>query len=108
MTIGSQIRTLTAEANAAAARLRRRDLTIERDADVLDVISAHIAHDIEARRINSATARLHQVQAAILREARGEYGICADCGRTISEARLTALPWTDCCRECAELREAGA
>ena len=35
------------------------------------------------------------------------YGICTNCGATIGEKRLQAVPWTPFCIDCQELQEKG-
>ena len=52
------------------------------------------------------TARLlAQVEAALERLDRGEYGICQACGRPIEAERLEALPYAERCRSCQEAME---
>jgi len=52
------------------------------------------------------TARLHEVEAALKRLHDGTYGICTDCGTTIMEARLDAMPETALCMACQLQHEA--
>ena len=35
------------------------------------------------------------------------YGVCTNCGATIGEKRLQAVPWTPFCIDCQELQEKG-
>lgn len=46
-------------------------------------------------------AELKQVNAALVRIDKGEYGVCAACGEDISTARLEVVPHTQKCRNCA-------
>jgi DnaK suppressor protein len=49
-----------------------------------------------------------QIDEALLRLDEGTYGVCEDCGREISEARLQVIPFARRCLECqqrAEFRE---
>jgi len=41
------------------------------------------------------------IVAALERIVSGEYGVCAQCGEDISEARLDVLPYTPVCAKCA-------
>jgi DnaK suppressor protein len=58
---------------------------------------------------------LGKIDEAIRRLEAGVYGVCAECGTEIAEARLKALPFATLCVSCqereeneqAELREAG-
>jgi DnaK suppressor protein len=47
---------------------------------------------------------LAAINAALQRIDDGTYGICTNCGRPISEARLEALPWAELCIDCARLQ----
>ena len=48
---------------------------------------------------------LRKIDEAIQRLEDGTYGVCAECGREITEARLVALPFATLCRSCQEHRE---
>jgi DnaK suppressor protein len=50
---------------------------------------------------------LMQVEEAFNRMREGTYGSCTNCGITIGERRLTAVPWTTYCIDCQELQEKG-
>ena len=58
---------------------------------------------------------LGKIDEAIRRLEAGVYGVCAECGAEIAEARLKALPFATLCVSCqereenqqAELRDAG-
>lgn len=51
---------------------------------------------------------LRRIDEAILRLGGGTYGLCSDCGGTIAEARLKALPFALTCRDCQEQEEGQA
>ncbi|MHB0970674.1 MAG: TraR/DksA family transcriptional regulator [Thermoanaerobaculia bacterium] len=46
-----------------------------------------------------------QIEEALTRTETGEYGVCTNCGATIGEKRLAAIPWTPFCIDCQELHE---
>ncbi|MEM1179113.1 MAG: TraR/DksA C4-type zinc finger protein [Acidobacteriota bacterium] len=48
-----------------------------------------------------------EIDDALDRFAAGTFGVCVACGSNIGIARLQAVPWTDLCIECAELKERG-
>ena len=50
--------------------------------------------------------QLFQIDSALLRIERGEFGRCQTCQKEISKKRLNALPWTPLCIECQEKAEA--
>jgi len=55
------------------------------------------AEALEEITLESRT--LEQVEDAMKRIADGTYGKCIVCGRSISAARLEAIPWTPYCLE---------
>lgn len=61
--------------------------------DVLDAL------DDEARQM------VMQIDNALLRIKKDEYGLCPSCGKTIPEQRLQAVPYAKYCIECAEKKE---
>jgi DnaK suppressor protein len=46
---------------------------------------------------------LKDIEEALLRIAKGEYGMCADCGRSINFKRLLAYPTAKRCLACQRL-----
>ena len=50
---------------------------------------------------------LMQIDEAFRRLDNGTYGICTNCGATIGDKRLSAVPWTPFCIDCQELQEKG-
>jgi RNA polymerase-binding transcription factor len=48
---------------------------------------------------------LAKIDEAVRRLEHGSYGVCADCGTEIAEARLNALPFASLCRVCQEQQE---
>ncbi len=55
----------------------------------------------------SAEHELSEVRTALARLEDGTYGICANCGKPISPARLEARPWATLCIECRQLEDRG-
>lgn len=45
---------------------------------------------------------LSQINRTLARIDEGDYGVCADCGEAIAEARLEILPNSEYCVSCAE------
>ncbi len=50
---------------------------------------------------------LMQIEEAIVRIKKGTYAVCTNCGATIGDKRLQAVPWTPFCIDCQELQEKG-
>jgi DnaK suppressor protein len=51
---------------------------------------------------------LRAIEGALMRIQREDFGICTECGQSISKPRLEAVPWTKLCRDCKEQRDSGA
>jgi DnaK suppressor protein len=47
------------------------------------------------------------IDEALVRVKGGTYAVCTNCGQTIGEKRLQAVPWTPFCIDCQELQEKG-
>ncbi|MCB9061923.1 MAG: TraR/DksA family transcriptional regulator [Halobacteriovoraceae bacterium] len=58
--------------------------------EVLDALS-----DLEREEIK-------KINTALVKIENGTYGSCMSCGEQISEARLTAMPFSSLCLECAD------
>ena len=50
---------------------------------------------------------LMSIEEALGRIDEGTFGTCSNCGNTIGEKRLSAVPWTSFCIDCQELQEKG-
>jgi DnaK suppressor protein len=47
------------------------------------------------------------IDEAFRRLDKATYGTCTNCGATIGDKRLSAVPWTPFCIDCQELQEKG-
>lgn len=47
------------------------------------------------------------INEAFNRIKNESFGVCTNCGATIGEKRLQAVPWTPFCIDCQELQEKG-
>ena len=74
--------------------------------DEHDPEGATIAFEREhaATLLGRVREHLAQIDAALGRLADGSYGTCANCGRPIGTARLSARPVATTCIECASRR----
>ena len=59
--------------------------------------------DLTARTADLRSRILKEIDRALERVARGNYGVCESCGEDISPARLKALPWARYCVQCQEI-----
>jgi DnaK suppressor protein len=62
-------------------------------------------HEVDFALMQMKTETLHRIDDALGRLGRGAYGVCAECGGEIAEARLSALPFAEFCRICQESLE---
>ncbi len=70
-------------------------------ADFADQATQRENDEVLAKIGESAAAELALLRRALDRLERGTYETCARCGEPISPARLQAVPYADCCAECA-------
>jgi DnaK suppressor protein len=49
--------------------------------------------------------RLGKIDDALKRLETPDYGLCEDCGKSVSKRRLDAIPWTPHCITCQEKEE---
>jgi len=61
--------------------------------------------DVELALIEMTSETLGQIDEAMHRLEAGTYGVCANCGAEIAEARLKAVPFATLCRACQEAQE---
>lgn len=99
-------KTLNARRDELAERVRRIDSQLNHReeppaADFADQASEEENLEVLRGLEFEGRKELKQVEAALTRLSTGEYGRCQQCGRTITAARLSALPWTDTCIACA-------
>lgn len=71
-------------------------------ADIMDQAIAEGEAMIDAHLSHARSHLRRAIEGALLRLKKGNYGFCVACGNPISGARLRAVPWTHCCRDCAE------
>ncbi len=50
---------------------------------------------------------LQLIREALDRIEKGDYGVCANCGKEIQPRRMEAVPWTKLCIQCQDLLEKG-
>lgn len=64
-----------------------------------DVALSAVDADVEV--LHTERGLLEQINEALERLDRGDYGVCQQCGKPISEERLKALLFTPHCVHCA-------
>lgn len=98
-------RQLASQRNELRLRIdrHRMDAVIDRDLD--DEAAAAVENatkDMLAVMLERERRTLNEVESALIRLQKGEYGVCDTCGTEIPEARLLALPSARLCVQCAE------
>ena len=65
---------------------------------------APLIHDqcVALRQRRMDLHKLKLIDAALERLARGEFGICEECGESIPAKRLTVVPWATYCVHCQD------
>jgi DnaK suppressor protein len=76
-----------------------------RHADNEDEGLADLQSDLDIASMERDARELVDVEGALQRMARAEYGTCLDCGKPIAWARLQAQPHAKRCIGCEEARE---
>jgi len=81
--------------------------TIETDIaqDLADKAESSYTKEFLLSLSNAEREELLQIDAALKRVAKGDYGICQVCQKEIGKKRLAALPWTSLCIDCQEKSE---
>ena len=75
--------------------------------DVADQAVSSYQKELLFTQGTNGHSQLSLVRLALERIDEGSYGECLQCGTTIGEKRLDALPWTPYCIECQEKIENG-
>ena len=83
----------------------RKDIAIENTAEVMEQGIRAADREVAMERMETAYRQLRQVESALSRMERDEYGICLKCEDDIGQKRLDALPWAVLCVECQEAAE---
>ena len=76
--------------------------TNTRQGDLADQATGTNEVHIQVKIKQTDAKILKAIEEALWRLEQGNYGICCDCGESISSARLNAIPWTRVCITCKE------
>lgn len=71
-----------------------------------DMGSDTFEQDMTLGRLEAESADLEQIEAALGRIEKGNYGQCENCAQPIPKGRLRAIPYTRLCIPCKEKEEA--
>lgn len=84
------------------------DLKAERESnkdeglDTYDLASEERDREINFILSDRERMKVRQINEALERLAEKSYGICESCGLEIAEERLSAMPFTQLCRDCQQ------
>jgi len=79
----------------------KSDVTREHSGDSAEQAQERENDEVVDAIGNETAQSIRDVTAALERIAGGSYGICADCGKAIGQARLEVVPEATCCVQCA-------
>jgi DnaK suppressor protein len=91
----------------AKTRDHEEETTEEITQDIADRAVSSYTREFLYSLTDAERGTLVQIDDALVRVAEGSYGSCVNCGASISEKRLTAVPWARYCVDCQELAEKG-
>jgi len=77
----------------------------EQIADPGEKSVADLLVDVDLAEITRDVEEVREIEAALLRIARGTYGTCSECGTEIDRERLDAVPAASRCFTCQEAYE---
>ena len=95
------------ERNMLTAVEQGRQTVADATQDVADQAVNSYQKELLFSQGTKGHAQLSQIRFAIDRINEGSYGECLQCGNTIGEKRLEAVPWTPYCIDCQEKIENG-
>jgi DnaK suppressor protein len=75
--------------------------------DLADKAASAYSKELNFSLSDGERQLLMLIDEAFVRVKGDTYGICTNCGNTIGEKRLQAVPWTPFCIDCQELQEKG-
>ncbi len=83
------------------------DLAIGAGDHIADSATDTFMRELDEGLEENAEHLLEEIEGALRRIEEGTYGVCAACGRSISEERLEAVPYATLCIDDKRAREHG-
>ena len=75
--------------------------------DLADKAASAYSKELNYSLSDAERNLLMLIEEAFNRMKAEKFGVCTNCGTTIGEKRLQAVPWTPFCIDCQELQEKG-
>lgn len=94
-------------ADLAKTRDAEEETTEESTQDIADKAVSSYTREFLYSLSDADRNTLVQIDQALARVDEGNYGLCLNCGSSMAEKRLNAVPWTPYCVDCQELAEKG-
>lgn len=86
-------------------RNKEVDLTFSDIGDEADVASQTFEREMMFELTNGDRIVLDDIEAALRKIEKGNFGICESCGQRIGVERLNAMPWARYCISCQSRAE---
>jgi DnaK suppressor protein len=96
---------LASQRDELRMRIDRHHMDVVMNRELDDEAAAaveNVSRDLLAATFERERRTLKEIETALIRMKKGEYGTCDSCGVSIPKARLDALPWARLCVHCAE------
>jgi len=77
----------------------------DRLTDTADIASNLIEDEIVMSIAQGEAKEIEQIDNALKKMKQGKYGICENCGKSISKQRIMAIPFVNLCIKCKEDEE---
>jgi DnaK suppressor protein len=91
----------------AKARSAEEETNEEATQDIADKAVSSYTREFLYSLTDGERTVLRRIDEALARIDEGTYGSCMNCGASLSEKRLNAVPWAPHCVDCQELAEKG-
>ena len=70
--------------------------------DPVDMAASETSASVLMRLRQTDSKLLGAIEDALARIRHNRYGVCEECGESISKVRLEAVPWARYCKDCKE------
>ena len=90
---------------AGSSRINSVNKAGEPRGDPVDMAAAETETAMQMRLSQTDGKLLLAIDDALTRIRLEKFGICEECGQPISKARLEAVPWSRCCKDCKERQD---
>ena len=87
-------------------RIKSNDMSEQREiGDIFDDADLEQSREFNLLLSTRERQKLDQIETALSKLSKGEYGYCEDCEETIPVGRLKAMPFATLCVKCKSERE---